>query len=58
MPPFFSALMTTMHSETVSILSDSVLVRELGESLKELDAGQYHDEDDVRAAMRPTGRAK
>jgi len=44
--------------ETVSVLSDSELVRELGESLKELDTGQYHDEDDVRAAMRSAGRIR
>ncbi len=44
--------------ETISILSDSDLVKDLQESLKELDAGQHHDEDDVRDAMRSAGRIR
>jgi antitoxin YefM len=42
--------------ETVSVLSDSELIRELGESLKELDAGQSHSVDEVLAAMKAAGR--
>jgi prevent-host-death family protein len=42
--------------ETVSVLADSELVRELSQSLAELDSGRSHSEDDVRAAMKASGR--
>ena len=42
--------------ETLDILSDSDLVKQISESLEQMSAGEWYDEEDVRAAMAKAGR--
>jgi len=42
--------------ETLDILADAELVRQIAESQRQLVAGESYDEDSVRVAMRQAGR--
>lgn len=42
--------------ETIAVLSDAEVVRELTEAVRELDSGRGHSEEDVRAAVKAAGR--
>jgi hypothetical protein len=42
--------------ETLDSLADSDLVRQIAQAQAQMDAGDWYDEADVRAAMREAGR--
>ena len=42
--------------ETLDILSDAALVSQIAQEERALARGEWHDETDVRAAMRQAGR--
>ena len=43
-------------TETLDILSDADLVQQIADAQKQMAAGEWYDEADVRAAMREAGR--
>ena len=43
-------------AETLDILADADLVRQIAEASRQLADGEWYDEADVRAAMREAGR--
>jgi len=44
-------------NETMDILADADLVRQMAEANEQLSRGEWYSLDDVRAAMREVGRA-
>ncbi|HWH26438.1 MAG TPA: type II toxin-antitoxin system Phd/YefM family antitoxin [Pseudolysinimonas sp.] len=44
--------------ETIAVLSDSELLREIGMGSRDLADGRAYDSGEVRAAMRRAGRAE
>ena len=44
--------------ETLDILSDAALMSQIAQAEQELASGEWHDEADVRDAMRQVGRLR